>query len=348
MTEKMRAVLFGTGNWADAHAAAYAECREVALVGVSSRSDAARLNAFADKHGVAARSLDLEALLRELQPDILDIAAHPAYRLEGVRLAAGFPSIRLVNLEKPIALKPSDAYAIESICAERDKLLTINHQKKFLPAWRKAHDAIADGAIGTVEFMRATCQGNLMVQGTHLTDMALFFNGYCPAQWVMAQVDDLEALDDPRTPAPGAAVAVVGFENDARAVMTMGSVGHRLPGEENKWFQFGVEVYGAKGRIKVTLNQTLEITTDADGRTVVENSSWERDYVHAQAAHLDAAARYARDPAVGHVSDMARSALSYQVVMAIYASGAGEGRVQLPRRFDDDLIARLRARRALH
>lgn len=343
---KMRAVLVGTGNWAGAHAAAYADCAKVKLVGVCGHRNVERLNAFADKYGIAERSLDLDEMLRKTQPDILDIASHPSYRLEGVRLACALTFIKLINLEKPIALKPSDAYAIERLCRESGKLLTINHQKKFLPAWRKTRDAIAANAIGDVEFIRATCQGNLMVQGTHLTDMALFFNDYNPASWVMAQVDGLEGLDEPRTPAPDAAAALVCFENGVRAVMAFGSVGHTLPGEDNKWLQFGVDVYGTRGHIKVTLNKTLQITTYADGKTVTGESSWDRDYIHAETAHLDAAARYAQNPAPGHVSDMEKSSLSYQVVMAIYASGADGGIITLPRRFDDDLIDRLRARGA--
>ncbi len=341
---KQRAVLFGTGKWAGVHAAAYAVCNEVELIGVSSHSNRPGLDVFADQHGVAGRSLDLDRLLRQTEPDILDIAAHPAFRLEGVRLAAAIPSIKLINLEKPVALTPSDAYEIERICQANGKLLTVNHQKKFLPAWRKTYDTITAGTIGAVEFIRATCQGNLMVQGTHLSDMVLFFNDYNPVCGVMAQVDGLEELDEPRTPAPGAALALVQFENGVRAVLTIGTVGHELPGESNKWYQFGVDVYGKKGHIKVTLNRTLAITTYADGQTVTEESSWDRDHIHAEAAHLDAAARYAQDPAIGHVSDLEKSALAYQVVLAIYASGADGGIVELPRKFDDGVINRLRKR----
>ncbi|MBN1285020.1 MAG: Gfo/Idh/MocA family oxidoreductase [Anaerolineae bacterium] len=342
---KLRAVLMGTGNWAGAHAAAYAGCEAVELVGVSSYSNAGKLEAFAKEHGIAEYSLDLAALLRKTRPDILDIAAHPAYRLAGVRLATALPFIKLVNLEKPMALKPGDAYEIERLCREHGTLLTVNHQKKFLPAWRKAYDAIRSGAIGDFEFMHATCQGNLMVQGTHLSDMALFFNDYCPVSWVMAQVGELDDMDEARTPAPGAAIATVCFENGVRAVMTIGSVGRALPGEDNQWYQFGIDVYGASGRISVTLNKTLKITSYADGQTTVEESSWSKDYLHAQTAHLDAAARYAQNPALGHLSDMEKSSLSYQTVMAIYASGADGGVITLPRRFDDDLVARLKARK---
>jgi len=183
--------------------------------------------------------------------------------------------------------------------------------------------------------------------------MVLHFNGYAPARWVMGQVGDLDGLDKPGAPAPDAAVASIAFENGVRALVEMGSAGRELKGETFKWHQFGVEAHGTEGRLSVALNTTLEITTFRDGRTRVEESSWEKHYLGAQVAHLDAAARYARDPSVGHISDLDRSMRSFDVAMAICASGAGGGRVDLPARsdarfdgrFDADPTEKLRALR---
>lgn len=330
----------GTGGWAEAHAAAYRDCAEVELVGICGHRNIERLNDLAEKYGVPGRSLNLRELLAKTEPDILDLACNPHFRLEGVR-AAMAPYVKLINLEKPLVLTPEDAYEIERLCLESDKLLTVNHQKKFLPAWRKAKDIIAAGAIGEIDFMRATCRGNLLEQGTHLVDMTLYFNDYRPVSWVMGQIDELQGLDKEGVSAPNAAVATVCFDDGVRAMMEFGSVGHEIPGETNKWMQFSVEVFGSLGHVKVSLNKTLEMTTYADGRTVVEESSWDKHYLQALTAHLDAAARYAKNPAEGHVSDLAKSLASFQVIMAIYASGCGGGRIELPQRFDDQLIARL-------
>jgi predicted dehydrogenase len=336
----MKAVLVGTGGWAEAHAAAYRDCTEVELVGICGHRNVERLNGLAEKYAVPERSLNLRELLAKTEPDILDLACNPHFRLEGVR-AAMVPHIKLINLEKPLALTPEDAYEIERLCLESDKLLTVNHQKKFLPAWRKAKDTIAAGAIGEIDFMRATCQGNLLEQGTHLVDMTLFFNDYCPVNWVMGQIGELQGLDKEGASAPDAAAATICFDNRVRATMELGSVGREIPGETNKWMHFSVEAYGSRGHVKVTLNTTWELSTYADGGTVVEESSWDKHYLRALTAHLDAAARYAQDPAEGHVSDLAKSLASFQVIMAIYASACDGGRIELPRRFDDQLIARL-------
>lgn len=342
---KLRILLVGTGGWARAHALAMRECREVELVGICGHRNRDRLTALCTEFGDVPGDVDLAPLLRRVGPDIVDIACNPHYRLAGVQAAVAAGGVRLVNLEKPLALTPGEAYAIEALCRESGTLLTVNHQKKFLPAWAKVRSLIDEGTLGTVRFLRATCQGNLLEQGTHVADMLLFFNRYRPLAWVMGQVGDLAGLDKPQASAPDAAVAVLSFVDGTRALFECGTVGRNLPGETNKWQQFAIEVYGDAGHAAVTLNRTLAVTTYADGRTLTEPSSWDRDYLHALAGHLDAVGAYARDPAVGHVSDLDRSLQSFSAVLAIYASAVQGGRVLLPCRFEDRLLDELRALR---
>jgi predicted dehydrogenase len=176
-------------------------------------------------------------------------------------------------------------------------------------------------------------------------DLALFYNDYSPVSWVMGQIDELEGLEKESAGAPDAAVATLSFENGVQAAMTFGSVGYEIPGAANKWMQFAVEVYGSLGHAKVGLNSTWELTTYADGKTASGEASWDKNYARALAEHLDEAARYARDPVRGHLSELSKSMISFQVIMAIYASGCGGGRIELPQRFDNCLIDRMNALR---
>ena len=341
---RLRVVLVGTGGWARSHVQAMRECHDVELVGICGHHNRERLQALCAEAGGIAGDLDLAALLQRTRPDIVDIACNPHFRLEGMRLAAA-AGARLVNLEKPLALTPGEAYAIAALCRETGLLLTVNHQKKFLPAWAKLRRLIDAGTFGQVRLLRATCQGNLLEQGTHVVDMLLFFNAGRPLEWVMGQVGDLEGLDKAQAAAPDAAVAAMAFANGVRVLFECGTVGRALPDETNKWHQFAVEVYGEAGHATVTLNRTLSVTTYADGHTFTEPSSWDRDYLHALSAHLDAAAAYVRDPAVGHISDLDHSLPSFDAVMAIYASACRGGRIRLPCRFEDSLMDELGALR---
>ena len=341
---KLRSLLVGTGGWAETHAKAYQLCSEVELAGVCGHRNTERLDHVANTYGIPNRSTDLEGLIRETEPDMLDIACNPCFRLKGVR-AAMVPSVRLINLEKPLALAPHDAYEIERLCVENGKLLTVNHQTKFIPSWRKARLAIADGKIGDVRFIRSSCQGNLLEQGTHIVDATMSFVDYSPVRWVMGQVDELEGFDKDSAGAPDAAMATLCFEGGVRATMDFGSTGAEIPGEANKWHNYWSEVYGTKGHIRITLNKTMETVIYDGGAAEVEESSWDKHSIQAEAEHLDEAARYASDPERGHISDLRRSMASFNAIMAVYASASGGGRVALPRRFEDDVLTRLRSSR---
>ncbi|NOY79744.1 MAG: Gfo/Idh/MocA family oxidoreductase [Kiritimatiellaeota bacterium] len=342
MGKELKLLLVGTGGWAAVHARACRLARNVELAGICGHRNRERLTALADEFGPVASDTDLAALLEEVRPDILDVACNPRWRVGPVRLAAACPSVKLVNLEKPLALTPGEAYEIARLCRENNLLLTVNHQKKFLPAWRKLKEMIAGGVLGSVSFMRATCRGNLLEQGTHIADMLLFYNDYAPVSWLMGQVADLEGLDKPQAAAPDASIAVLCFENGVRALFEAGNAGRFLSGETNKWYQFALEVSGDAGHAEVTLNRDLTWVDYRSGRTVRERSSWDDDYLQAQAAHLDSLAVYAADPGCGHVSDLEHSLQSFEVIMGIYASACTGGRVEFPCRFEDRLLDALR------
>ncbi len=343
MRKKLKVLLVGTGGWAEVHARAARLARNIELTAICGHRNQERLATLADEFRPTATGFDLAELLDRVQPDILDVACNPRYRVDPVRLAAECPSVKLVNLEKPLALTPGEAAEITRTCRENDLLLTVNHQKKFLPAWRKLKEMIAGGVLGSVSFMRATCRGNLLEQGTHVADMLLFYNDYTPVSWLMGQVADLEGLDKPQAAAPDASIAVLCFENGVRALFESGNAGRFLPGETNKWYQFAVQVYGDAGHAEVTLNKTLTRVDYRSGRTLREPSSWDDGCVEAQARHLDSLAEYVDDPDQGHISGLDRSLQSFEVIMGTYASSCYGGRIEFPRKFEDRLLDDLRS-----
>jgi predicted dehydrogenase len=342
---KMKALLVGSGHWAQNHIRAYQACKEVELVGLVDVFPGAAVEAVAKQFGIGYASRDLREAVKAVKPDLVDVAANPHYRLEALRAAEGL-GVKLFNLEKPLALTPDEAYQIDWMTRAGKARVVVGHQKKWMKTWARMAKVIRDGDLGPIRFYRATCMGNLLEQGTHLVDMVLYFHQYRPLKWVMGQVDDLQGFDKEGAPAPDAAIATLCFDDDTRAYLTLGSAGYAVPGEAEFWFQMAVEAYGDRGHIKNTLNQKLEIACYDKGTLVREDSAWDTDWLAGLSAHLDAAARYAADPAVGHISSMENSIKSYQAIMAIYASAAGAGRVTLPQSFGNSILAKLQARRA--
>lgn len=341
----LTSVLVGTGRWAEVHAQAYRLCHDIRLVGICGHANRERVTSVADRYNIEHRSLQLATLLRETEPDIVDIVCHPEARLDVVKEVVQCPSVKLINIEKPLALAPSQAEEIRQCCTSYDKLVVVNHQHKFLPSWAKAKQLLQDGAIGNMEFIRASTRANLMEQGSHLIDMMLFFTDYCHVSWVMGQTDGCEGSDGSAIPAPEAAIAAFGLQNGVRVFGEFGSVGRTVQGETNPFYHIGVDVYGTEGHLAISLNQSLAVVNSITHERRVEPSSWTEHYVEAQAAHLDSIAAYVRNPAAGHLSDMNHSLLSFQVMMAICHSAAKGGKVVLPAVFDDSIVEHYRIRR---
>jgi predicted dehydrogenase len=343
MPNKLRAIVVGTGHWAEAHLTAYRQCKNITVVGLWGHQNEEKLRKLAKKFEIQDVSLSLDDLLNRTTPDVVDIVCNPNFRLEGVQ-ACMRPEIKLINLEKPLALTPKDAYEIADLCHRNNKLLLVNHQKKFLPAWAHAKRFISEGSIGEIRLIRATCKGNILEQGTHLLDVALFLNDYSRPSWIMGQVADFEGFDKPASSAPDSAIAEVAFENGVRASFTFGNAGHEVPGETFKWHHFACEIYGTKGHIQISLNKTLKLIQYDRLEVHEEESNSKRDHTAALADHLDAGACYAVEPSKGHISDLEHSLISFDLVMAIYESAYSNQKVSFPFRAQDDLIQKLRQR----
>jgi predicted dehydrogenase len=94
--------------------------------------------------GVAFETLD--ELLADPGIEIVDIATHPAARIELVRraLEAG----KHVLSQKPFALDMENARALVELANERGLRLAVNQNGRWNPPWRLSTLLIQDGAIG--------------------------------------------------------------------------------------------------------------------------------------------------------------------------------------------------------
>lgn len=344
---KLKSVLVGTKGWADAHAKAYEASHSIKLVGVCGHSNQERLNSFAEQYGVGQRALNLTQLLHDTNPDVVDIVSSPDARLSLVKEAVNFPSVRLINIEKPLALTPSEAYEIKALCKAHGKLVLVNHQHKYLPAWSKVRSLLKDGFVGEVEFIRASTRVNILEQGTHLIDMVMFFNNFNPVSWVMGQTGPYEGKDSSSIIAPDESMATLCFDNGVRATIECGAFARSMKGETNPFYHIGIDVYGTDGHIKIALNQTLEAMKYSTGEHWTEKSSWEDSYMDALIAYMNSIEAYVSNPEAGHICDLDHSMLSFQVIMAIYHTAKYGGKVTLPHRFEDSIVARYSATSAM-
>src|SRR5438094_5153218 len=173
----------GMGSW---HARSIARSREVELVGVCDL-DEPLARALADEIPGARAYADLDAMLAAEAPDILAIAT-PNTSHAALMIRAARAGVRGICCEKPMAVDLSEARAMVAACQEARVPLIINHQRRTLPAMVRMRELISAGAIGEVQLLRGTCQGDLLTDGTHVVDSLLHLNGDADVEWVFGAV----------------------------------------------------------------------------------------------------------------------------------------------------------------
>jgi predicted dehydrogenase len=142
-------------------------------------------------------------------------------------------------------------------CREARIPLIVNHQRRTLPAMVRMREMITEGAVGEVQVLRGTCQGDLLTDGTHLVDSLLHLAGDAEVEWVFGAVyRDPPPPGEERSggfkaaggyryghPVETGAMGIWQFVDGPRAEVFTG--GLHLPGRQYNDY----EVLGSRGRL---------------------------------------------------------------------------------------------------
>ncbi|MBI4379840.1 MAG: Gfo/Idh/MocA family oxidoreductase [candidate division NC10 bacterium] len=131
--------------------------------------------------------LNIEELLERTRPEIAVLATQARGRADLTERVAAFPGIRAIVTEKPMALTMAEAERMLAVCEDRGILLTVSHQSRFCSGVSAMKAAIDAGELGTLEFLRGSCYGNLLRQGIHVLDTMRWLAGGRDILWVMSQ-----------------------------------------------------------------------------------------------------------------------------------------------------------------
>ena len=314
------------------HAEGYRACDDVRFVAFCDIV-AENAEAFRAEHGAGDERLytDYHAMLRTEQPDIVSVATWPALHAP-MTVACAEAGVRAVHCEKPMALTFGDARRMAAACEKSGTQLTFNHQRRFGPTFRKVRELLANGAIGSLAQIQAYTS-NLYDWGTHWFDMAFFFNGQTPAEWVIGQVD----LRGRRTvfgaPVEGQGLACARFANGVFLHML---TGHDAPHD------VAFRLIGTQGAIEVADKADFGLRM-ANGQakgwqTVMADAPLHGAQNHVLAV-LDVieALKSGREPELS-----ARKALqATELIFATYESARRRARVDLPLAVDDSPLQAL-------
>lgn len=216
------------------HAGAWCACTDADLVAICD-TDPERLNRCGERHGVAARFDDLNAMLTAAQPDIVSICTPDETHAALLGRVIAAPGVQAVLMEKPLALAPDDAKALVLAAARHRVLLAVNYSRRYSPAHQALAQRLRTGEIGDIQSVCGHYTKGLLHNGTHWFDLARMLVGE------MVSVTGYDRLQEAGTD-PTIDVRV-GFANGATGVLqALDAAAYSL---------FEMDIVGTTGRIRI-------------------------------------------------------------------------------------------------
>lgn len=270
---------------------------------------------------------DYQEMLARENLDIVSICTWPHLHAEMV-VAAAEAGVRAIHCEKPMAPTWAEARRMAQVCADRRVQLTLNHQRRFSPEFRKARELLRSGAIGDLVRLEGMC-GNLFDWGTHWFDMFFFYNDEVPVEWVLGQVEPTGGRTIFGVQVEGQAVSYFRFQNNVTGLLSTSM--------EDGW-PLSTRIVGTDGMIEAALGQPpLRIWARGMG-------AWKTVEVEGDTSLGGSAARGVVDLVDALKDDRepelsARKGLrATELIFATYTSARHGGRVDLPLQVNDSAI----------
>ncbi|QBF29948.1 Gfo/Idh/MocA family protein [Thalassococcus sp. S3] len=143
MNGQIRVACVGAGYFSRFHYGSWARIGRVSLVGACDR-DLAK----AEATGLPAYT-DLDAMLAETRPDLLDVILPPVAQAEAIR-AALTAGVQTIVCQKPFGLSLAEARILTAEAEAAGTLLIIHENFRFQPWYKVIKQALRGGMLGRV------------------------------------------------------------------------------------------------------------------------------------------------------------------------------------------------------
>ena len=247
------------------HAGAYTACPETALVAVCSR-DPSKAERCGERWKVPGRFTDARTLLAEGQPEIVSICTPDETHPGLIRMALGFPSVRAILTEKPLAVDLRVAEELVDRAKAEGVVLAVDYSRRYSARIQGMKDLIARGEIGAVQAVHGYYTGGVLHNGTHWFDLARLLVG---------EVALLQGIGSPGGDSPDPTLdTILEFRNGAR--------GYLHGCDAGAFTIFEMDVVGTLGRVEIrNSGHTVILSRVRDSpyytgyRALVQEERWE-------------------------------------------------------------------------
>jgi 2-alkyl-3-oxoalkanoate reductase len=149
---RFRVAVIGCGRIADVHADSLKSIPDAVLLACCDLDESAA-QAFAAKHGIPSAYTDVEAMLRDSNPDVVHILTPPGSHRSLVEACARHGAH--VYVEKPLASNEMDAHAIIETAKSARIQVCPGHNRLFDPPFLELRRRVESGEVGRVLSVRA-------------------------------------------------------------------------------------------------------------------------------------------------------------------------------------------------
>ncbi len=319
MTQYRCAIVGVSGGRANGHAEAFVHMPRGQLVAISTRTQA-NLDRFGDKWNVAARFTDYDRMFRDVQPDVVFVNTPPDVRLE-VLQSAEDRGIRGLIVEKPLAMQAEDYQELCRFAQSARLKVAINHQLHFHPRRLQLQAMVRQGAIGTIQEIRASARMNMAYQGTHVLQAIQAFQPSPPQEVHTDLMQGAEGLQvNPRMHlAPDACAARISFADGSHALLQCGvNAPANDPADDRISHHKQIGVTGATGSVHWSM--TSWATVIQGHRTSGQHVYHEEDIL-GQANMSEAMFDWLEDDHAVHPLHLDAALQDFRLMLAMYMSG---------------------------
>lgn len=152
MAQKIRWGILSTGRIANDFAEGLTAVDDAELVAVGSRRQATA-DEFGDQYGVPNRHASYEALANDPDVDVIYIGTPHTFHKENALLC--IEAGKSVLLEKPFTINAGEAKVVIDAARAKGVFLMEAMWTRFIPAFVKLRELLAEGVIGDIRMLRA-------------------------------------------------------------------------------------------------------------------------------------------------------------------------------------------------
>ncbi|NWF37928.1 Gfo/Idh/MocA family oxidoreductase [Mariprofundus sp. NF] len=176
------------------HAMAYQTSSDVTLMAVAD-ADSKKAESFAKRWDVAEVYDDVQEMLTVVQPDLVSICSPDETHEDYLRLCLATPSVMGVWCEKPLSLLPKGCEALVEAFQKAGKVLLVNFQRNFTPAYKALKSDLVSGAYGEIQKVVVHYTKGIIHNGSHAMDLLIDWFGVPDDLRVLSAKVDYKVTD---------------------------------------------------------------------------------------------------------------------------------------------------------